>query len=357
MKQKFAIFIILCFLPTVVFSACSQQESIAVEREEVVVETPSLRESQESTEVNITEAAKEQRRKPVVDFFRQYYERKAASDTANNYFHMSLEALANIASSTSGVVVDTEEICIEVVGAVFSGNTAEIVLRVTAKKLESVLNNDAASYSSHYQFGDESAMLMIASLGGNCDHLSHQYTYCDTDESLEPNQFLLHYWLITPKPLDMENLSIPLQGLGRISARGMVELFSEGNWQVDIAVDPLADNSNRIYPNAEICIGEHPFTVSDILLSPLACTVHLACQENEDYINENQDIINQLVFDEMKSCTLLLEDGSKLGSEQHFVAYGRAGRAEVSIMLHFNSPMNVMDIASVELFGTEFALK
>ena len=72
---------------------------------------------------------------------------------------MDLAVLDGMASGTAGTAVDTEELSIAVQGALISGNTAEIILRVTAKKLDSVLYDNGIETLNNYRFGDESAML------------------------------------------------------------------------------------------------------------------------------------------------------------------------------------------------------
>ena len=126
------------------------------------------------------------------EVFRLYYLQKAEKDVLHDYSHMQLDELENMASSSQGIAVDTEELAIEVVGAIVSGNTAEIVLRVTAKRLDSVLRENG----SNYCFMDYVTILINSLPGGGWEVMTPALSYNDAVASLAPNQFELHYCLL-----------------------------------------------------------------------------------------------------------------------------------------------------------------
>lgn len=283
------------------------------------------------------------------DAFRQYYLQKAAADAEHDYSHMYLEGLEDMTSETVGTVVDTEELTIEVRGAIISGCRAEVILRITANQLDSVLCDDGKSVPNNFRFGDETYSFMHKY---NFDSLSYRYYYSDEDDSLAPNQFELHYW-IAQEPFDQDNYAIELTDFGCYSAGGFSPLYT-GNWMVDISFVPVSDTSRTIDIGQEVTVGGHKFILENIRISPLACSVNLVCQEDEDYVKEHFGEILGVFSDESKNCALTLADGTELGSKQFSNEYST--HDDFRFFITFFGPMAVDDIVSLSLYGTEFSI-
>lgn len=293
--------------------------------------------------------------RPGAEYFTTYYKDKETPARLNS------EELRYMASSTYGTVVDTEELSIEVDGALFCGSTAEIALRVTAKELDSALGENGR----HYKFGDECAMLMIDTLGRNCYPLEPSYTYCDTDESLAPNQFLLHYRFSTHEPLTMETLTIPLQDFGHFNDRWRFVPLYEGKWQVPIAVDPVADLSRQVTPQAELTAGGYRFTVEKIRLTPLSCFARLRCQGDDAFLEENAQGIVQTLADGLETLALHFSDGEALipgmaayvGSAEDMMVLQGKLYDEYYIGYYTEAPLDIEQMESLKLFGSEISLR
>ena len=150
--------------------------------------------------------------------FVRYYNYKKETDSAHDYTNMCVEMINKMACNTEIAIVDTEELLIEVSGAIVSGNTAEIFLRVTAKQLDSVLKDNGNQHLCNYRFGDETAMLSMFTLANNFEVLSHVYYYSDVVNELRDNQFYLYYKIVAPNLSKMETLTIPLQDFGSYSS-------------------------------------------------------------------------------------------------------------------------------------------
>lgn len=293
--------------------------------------------------------------RPGAAYFQTYYKDKETPA------RLDPEELQKMASSTHGSIVDTEELTIEVEGALFCGNTVEIALRVTAKELDSVLDDKGV----RYKFGDESAMLMIDTLARNCYALDLSSSYCDTDESLAPNQFLLHYRFNTRVPLEMETLTVPLQDFGHFNERWRFVPLYEGDWQVPIAVDPAADLSRHLTPQTELTAGDYRFTVEDIRLTPLSCFVRLHFQGDDAFLEENAEEIAQLLADGCETLALLFADGEALtpgmaalaGSAEDMMAWQGDLHDEYYIGFCTDAPTDMEKMASLKLFGTEISLQ
>ena len=293
--------------------------------------------------------------RPGAEYFTTYYKDKETPARLNS------EELQSMASSTHGTVVDTEELTVEVDGALFCGNTVEIALRVTAKELDSVLDDKGV----RYKFGDECAMLMIDTLARNCYALNLSATYCDTDESLAPNQFLLHYRFCTREPLAMETLTIPLQDFGHFNDHWRFVPLYEGKWQVPIAVDPVADLSRQLTPQTELTAGDYRLTVEDIRLTPLSCFARLRFQGDNAFLEENAEEIVQTLADGMESLALLFADGEALmpgmaaysGSAEDMMALEGDLYDEYYIGFYTKAPLDIEQMASLKLFGSEISLQ
>ena len=293
--------------------------------------------------------------RPGAAYFQTYYKDKETPA------RLDPDELQKMASSTHGTVVDTDELTIEVEGALFCGNTVEIALRVTAKELDSVLDDKGV----RYKFGDESAMLMIDTLARNCYGLDLSSTYCDTDESVAPNQFRLHYRFSTREPLAMETLTIPLQDFGHLNDRWRFVPMYEGNWQVPIAVDPLADLSRQLTPQTELTAGDYRLTVEDVRLTPLSCFARLRFQGDNAFLEENAEEIVQTLADGMESLALLFADGEALmpgmaayaGSAEDMMALEGDLYDEYYIGFYTKAPLDIEQMASLKLFGSEISLQ
>ena len=186
---------------------------------------------------------------------------------------MDLTALDDMACSFAGTAVDTDEPSIIVKGALVSGNTAEIILNVTAKKLDTVLYDNGLETLKNYRFGDETAMLGIMTLGRRFYTIDHVYTYSDTDSALASNQFDLYYRIIATEPLPKDIFTVPLTDFGCFGGDAVFKPLYNGNWNIDISLDPVSDSSKMISAGKEIMAGNYRFSVDSIQITPLACTV------------------------------------------------------------------------------------
>ena len=282
------------------------------------------------------------------EVFRRYYAQTAPEGRTDP------EILDAMASVTVGPVVDTEELTVEVAGAIVSGNTAEIVLLVTAKQLDSVLYDNGTAYLPNYRFGDETAMLGITTLGRRFLDISHRYTYCDTDETLSPNQFTLHYWIRVPEPFENGTFRIPLTDFGFYSPGGapFVPLYQE-TWQVDIDFSPDPTTAKRIAPEQEVMLGGYRFILSDAQFTPLAFTLRLKCAEDEAAVTAGYDGIFGALSQEGYNCSLRLKDGTVLEGST-LTPFGGGAREyplELTWGMAFRAPLDTDAVESLSAFG------
>lgn len=278
--------------------------------------------------------------------FRRYYTQKAQTDTEHDYSHMNLDALEDMASDTVGTTVETEELTIQVRGAIIGGSRAEIILRVTAKKLDTVLRGDDGSAPENYRFGDETAALMQKY---DFDSLACRYYYSDEDDSLAPNQFELHYWLVR-EPFDTEQCTIALTNFGYYESGAFTPLYT-GSWTVDVSLVPAAETGRLAVIPLDLTAGGYKFKLETIEVSPLGCAVSMSCEEDAAYVSEHFNELYDAFLGESKSCVLTLADGTELADGQFSIE--SSNRDEFVFFISFISPIAIDDIAAVSLFGTE----
>lgn len=263
---------------------------------------------------------------------------------------MNTEQLNDMASSTVGRVVDTDELTIDVMGVIVSGNTAEIMLRVTANQLNSVLYDTGIEPLKNYRFHDD----ILGSLFNNMEMGSIGYYYNDKNKSLAPNQFEILYTMIGRGDFNKGQYTIKLNDFGYFdfSREDQFMPLYNASWQFNVAFDPSSDTSKNIFVDKEIMVSDYSFTLDSVNITPLACTIRLSCKEDEaEHINE----IFKDFSDESKDCSLTLSDGTTLNSGQ-FEAKSSGGAEGFTLILAFNEPITVDDIVSLSLFGTEYSL-
>ena len=294
------------------------------------------------------------------DALRQYYYEKAETDADHDYSRMDLSVLSGIASGTYGTAADTEELTIDVVGALVAGNTTEIILRVTAKQLDSLLYDNGMPALKNYRFEDVTAVFSRQTFGNNDCTIGFWYTYSEDDPRLAPNQLELHYIMNYQERIDQDHYAIPLTNFGYYdpTSPGFVTLYKD-TWSVDIALDPASDFDRRIPLGEEINTGEYRFTVDSVLVTPLACTFRLTCEEEEKYTNDHMDDIFRVCADGRDTISLTLSDGTVLAAGELNIVGGGGARQYpliLSYTLSFHGPMDPSDVRSLSLFGSTFSL-
>lgn len=288
------------------------------------------------------------------DAVKYYYSIKAQTDTVHDYSHMDLTQLDAMRSPSVGSVAETDDLKVEVAGAAVCGNTAEVILRVTAKKLDSVLYDTGIQALMNYRFHDETFML---SRQMDFELLSHDYSYCDQNDSLDENQFEIHYWIVNREPFDKKEYSFILNDFGYMDF-SLPDQFSrlyEGTWQIDVSFD--TDSGAYIHSDIskDIVIGEYPFIVKDLQITPLVCTFHLVCNMDQAYINEHYSDTLNAFYENKTNYELKFSDGSVL-TDNMLNLYG-SSQNNYSLSLSFPYPVDTKDIVSVTLFSDEYFLR
>ncbi|MDP4108854.1 MAG: hypothetical protein Q8878_02385 [Bacillota bacterium] len=291
-------------------------------------------------------------------YFKQYYIDKAKDDPKHDYSFMNTEQIGGMASSTVGTVLDSAALKIEVLGAIFSGNTAEIILRVTAKKLHSVLyDNGLSPQLPNFRFREDSD----GSLFSNKERSSVGYCYSDKDKSLAANQFKIFYTVIGQDNFEKEQYSIELSNFGFFTCgdgtnTDFVTIYN-GNWQVSIAADPALDESKNKIDSRGVTIGGYRFPLVNITVTPLACTIRFKCNSDNRYLKEHLHEIFKTFSDRIRDTSVTLSDGKVLSGGQLETSNSSGGVEYFTAVLTFFAPVKVENIVSIKLLGLEYSLR
>ncbi len=289
------------------------------------------------------------------NFFKQFFVEKANRDTASNYRYMNTEQLNKMASSTVGTVVNTDEITIDVMGVITSGNTTKIMLKVTANKLDSVLYDTGIEPLNNYRFNDDTR----GSLFSNFATASIGYIYSNKDKSLASNQFKILYTLIGTDIFKKGQYTLALKNFGYFtSGSGTVTDFVsiyDKSWQFDIAFDSQSDTSKNVFINKGVTFEGYTFIFNSVKVTPLACTIRLECNQDRHYFNEHSNAISKDFAKGTDDCSVTLANGTIISGDQiEKNVFG--GEEGYTVVLTFNVPVTVNDVVSLSLFGTEYAL-
>jgi hypothetical protein len=295
------------------------------------------------------------------EYFRQLFSAVAAG-APGSYGYMNTDQLNTMASSTVGNVIDTEDLSVDVLGVLVSGNTAQIDVKVTAKKLDSVLYDTGIEPLMNYRFHDDGYFFSFAgrriedrvSLTGTIQHI-----YCDTDGSLAPNQFIIRYTYISEEQLTDKTCVMTFKDFGYFDfdePDQFVELY-EGEWPIHIAFDPACDTSRTVMAAQHLGAGGYSFTVDSVTITPLFCIVNIS--SDEEYYDEYDRRWSDIWFtlcDNVEDLTVNLTGGTKLDGSQ-YEASGSGGLEHgFNMIAKFKVPVAVSDVRSVMIGGVEIPL-
>ncbi len=289
------------------------------------------------------------------DYFRQLFQSRATEYPAEYYGYMDTDQLDGIASSTVGRVVDTDELAIDVLGVLVSGNTAEFDFKVTAKKLETVLYDTGIEPLMNYRFHDFSSVFSWES-GLKTGTVGH--VYCDQDEMLAPNQFIIRYTLMSETPLKDQTYRVTYTDFGYFDfdeADQFSELYT-GSWSFDIVFDPQNDTSQTIYVNHPMRFGGYSFTLESVTVTPLSCSCIINIDTAYyDRLDDRWMEVYEALRDGTADFALNLSDGTVLDRADY---YGGAdgGALGYEINAVFNVPLNIGDVVSVTIGGSDVLL-
>jgi hypothetical protein len=286
------------------------------------------------------------------DFFKLFFTQRAATEKEENY--IDVEQLNAIASTTIGTVIDTDQLKIDVMDVLTSGNMMTLVLKVTAKQLDTVLYPTDMPPLQNYRFNND--------LGGDIfDHMycgSIEYIYSDKDTSLADNQFEIYYTLTAYDNIIKGDYTLQLSKFGYFTTETpqFHSLYDE-SWNITIRANNTVDNSKTIYVAKEVEANGYYFTFDSILLTPLTCSI------NYSYPSGGESTERFQAFSEgVENARIILTDGTILTKDDFEITWGSGSDGNGNyapiyiVTFKLNVPINVDDIKAVETFQSVYEI-
>jgi hypothetical protein len=290
------------------------------------------------------------------DFFRQLFTNQGeSSGGANDY--MDVEQLSAIAGTTIGTVVDTDELKIEVMDVISSGNMAMVMLRVTAKELQSVLFDTGYETLMNYRFESE----VDGSLLKNMEQTSIRYYYSDDDPALANNQFGILYTIINHHVFEAGTYSIMLNDFGYYVSDGtslVLEPLYKGKWEFEVELTDGSEYSRTVLLRQPVTAGGWDFMLEDIRITPMSCTIICSYDSDDDNFSTDINSFSSI----MGNIGVTLTNGTVFTEEDfsYSVMSGSDGAGHpVSafvINLSLNLPISAESVKEFYIFSQRFLI-
>lgn len=289
------------------------------------------------------------------DFFRQMFINKAET-TKNAYDYMNVDQLKSIAGVTIGTVLDSDELKIEVVDIISSGNMAMVMLRVTAKEIESVLLDTGYEPLMNYRFGSD----IEGSLFKNMNQTSIRYYYSEDDPTLRDNQFEMLYTIINHHIFKAGIYSIELKDFGYYVSNGtalVLEPLHKGKWEFQVELSNGNEYSHTALLRKSVTTGGYNFTLEDIRITPMSSTIVFSYDSN-DKISD----VFKVFSTNVENLGVILSDGTILTKDDfsYSISSGSDGRGNptsaIIINLTFNLPITAESVTEISIFNETFLI-
>lgn len=290
------------------------------------------------------------------DFFNMFYSK---NDCLDDQVYMGSEQYNTIASSTVGTVVDTDEMKIEVLGVIASGKVSSIMLRVTAKQLDSVNYDNGIEPLKNYRFGEE--------LSGNIsDYYMSKIRYYHSDEikELKPNQFQILYTIIGEEAYVGKQYTMELKDFGYFTSRADFVALYHNNWSFPIDFDMQPDYAKSIDLDKNIEINNSTYTIKNIDITPFAlCLSIQGSAQSDNIISQALEDLNDGMT-KLKAAfhndTVLGNNNfsfSASGGRQNPDGYTEEDIGYYKVILQFNRPVISNNIDTITIQNEVFEIK
>lgn len=287
------------------------------------------------------------------DFFRQMFINKAEM-TNNAYDYMNVDQLRSIAGTTIGTVLDSDELKIEVMDTISSGNMAMVMLRVTAKEMESVIFNTGYETLMNYRFGSD----MDGSLFEDMNQTTIGYYYSEDNPILADNQFEILYTVINHHEFVAGTYSIKLKDFGYYVNNGtslVLEPSHKGKWEFQVELADGNEYSHTALIRKPVTAGGYNFILEDIQLTPMSSTIVFSYDSNDELSS-----VFKAFSSNVEDLNITLTDGTILTEDDFSYSSGSDGAGNpisaIVINLNFNIPITTESVREFSIFGETFLI-
>lgn len=288
----------------------------------------------------------------VGGYFIQLFTNKAES-SGGVYDYMNVEQLSAISGTTIGTVIETNEIKIEVMDVISSGNMAMVMLRITAKELQSVLFDTGYETLMNYRFAE-----IDGSLLKNMEQTNVRYYYSDDDPTLADNQFEILYTIINHNDFEAGTYSIILENFGYYVSNGtslLMKPLYKGKWKFELELTDGSKYSRTFLIRKPVAINEYNFMLENIKITPMSSTIVFS------YNLHNKDVF-EVFSSEVGSISVTLSNGTILTEEDfsYVIMSGKDGEGKsVSafvINISYDLPISAEFVKEFYIFGETFSI-
>lgn len=298
-------------------------------------------------------AVSEDLRSAAMTFFARFFAEEVQQQPAS-YPALDVETLGALSGETIGIVVDTDELQIEVMDVISSGNDAMVALRITAKQLTTVLRNNGFDEVplNNFRFGIETD----GSLFDKLDSAKDYYIYSDADASLAPNQFYLIWTITSLEGFDKGPYTMKLADFGYYNAlapdyRGKITVQYDGPWTFELTLGGDNKESRVAFVNREVEIAGQRYLIERLYLTPLTCTAVITGEQVIDPSLHSEVMASKFELHSINGNQIVSEDqafgGGKDSGQQKAIYHMQAW---------FNAPINVWEISSINILGEQIRM-
>lgn len=298
------------------------------------------------------------------DFFHMFYSRNVqnnVSEQASDQVFLGAEQYEAISSSTIGTVVETDEITIDVLGAIASGNVSNIMLRITANQLEDITYDNGIEPLKNYRFNDDTG----GSLFNRFQQAGIRNYYHDEIQELKPNQFEILYTVIGYETFAGKSYTLELNKFGYFSKENGFVTKYNNKYSFQMDFDIAADYSRIVDFNHTMVIEGQEILIKQINLTPFSLCIYLQGRALDD------DMISTAVSHldrEAKDLKIAFREGTILDRSNFTYTTGgsRANQEGIitedhignyQVIVSFNRPINVEMAESFKLHGEWYDIK
>lgn len=157
-----------------------------------------------------------------------------------------------------------------------------VMLRVTAKELESVLFDTGYETLMNYRFGSD----IDGSLFEDMNQTSIRYYYSDDNPTLAKNQFEILYTIVNHHIFKADTYSIKLKDFGYYVSNGtalVLKPLHKGNWEFQVELADGNEYSHTALIRQTVTTGRYNFIFEDIRITIMSCTSVFSYDSNDEY--------------------------------------------------------------------------
>lgn len=280
-------------------------------------------------------------------FFREMFLRRAGEGETYAAY-MDADQLLELGSESVGIVVENENLRLELVDAVCSGNTAMAAVRVTAKQLESFPQE--VGEHRNYGFLDVSDSI---SQGDEAFGARWRYVFSDEDPTLADNECFLVLTITSRSEIPEDTYSILLGDFGWHTADSE-EVLYPGSWALPVRLsgEDRASQTVELELDLELPLNGYVYHLTEAVSTPLTLTMEFTCDSGD--LDCPDGLLGAL-----GDLTVELEDGTVLSGQDFTTLCTAAGTGEqwnITVGLEFSVPLPAGAVQCLSLGGQTLEL-